>query len=117
LLVLVLRSRGTDIASLPRTEAFVVCRGYAPPEGFEPHHLTRILEARAASHASVDGEGIVGTMSWPNDVLVPFLACGDLSGYDADQSYALDDTKVRLGPVQPPTTPAYKSAIELLKKK
>jgi len=56
-------------------------------------------------------------MSWPNDVLVPFLACGDLSGYDADQSYALDDTKVRLGPVQPPTTPAYKSAIELLKKK
>ncbi|OUS47870.1 FtsJ-like methyltransferase-domain-containing protein [Ostreococcus tauri] len=98
-------------------EAFIVCRGYAPPEGFEPHHLTRILEARATSHTAGGEDGTVGTMSWPNNVLVPFLACGDLSGYDADQSYALDDTKTRLGPVQPPTTPAYKSAIELLKRK
>ena len=98
-------------------EAFIVCQGYAPPEGFEPHHLTRILEARATSHAAGDEGAAVGTKSWPNDVLVPFLACGDLSGYDADQSYALDDTKVRLKPVQPPTTPAYMSAIKLLKRK
>lgn len=94
-----------------------MCQGYAPPEGFEPSHLSRILEERAVSHTESDGTGAVGTMSWPNDVLVPFLACGDLSGYDADQSYALDDTKVPLNPVQPPTTPAYKTAIELLKKK
>lgn len=99
------------------TEAFIVCQGYAPPEGFEPSHLSRILEERAVAHTESDGTGAVGTMSWPNDVLVPFLACGDLSGYDADQSYALDDTKVPLNPVQPPTMPAYKTAIELLKKK
>ena len=26
-----------------------------------------------------------------NRLIVPFLACGDLSGYDADQSYPLDE--------------------------
>ena len=49
-------------------------------------------------------------------LLVPFLACGDLSGYDADQSYDLPVGKGEyrfLEPVQPPTTPAYKSALEL----
>jgi tRNA (cytidine32/guanosine34-2'-O)-methyltransferase len=25
-----------------------------------------------------------------NRIIVPFLACGDLSGYDADQSYPLE---------------------------
>jgi tRNA (cytidine32/guanosine34-2'-O)-methyltransferase len=69
------------------------------------------------SHAGDNNAETVGTKTWPKDVLVPFLACGDLSGYDADQSYALDDDGVRLQPVQPPTTPAYKTAIELLKKK
>lgn len=46
--------------------------------------------------------------------MIPFLACGDLSGYDADQSYPLptDGSYVRLEPVQPPIAPAYKSAIE-----
>lgn len=49
-----------------------------------------------------------------NRVVIPFLACGDLSGYDADQSYPLptDGSYVRLEPVQPPIAPAYKSAIE-----
>ena len=30
--------------------------------------------------------GILGV----NRVIVPFLACGDLAGFDADQSYPLD---------------------------
>lgn len=94
-----------------------MCQGYDPPPGFDPSQLTRILEERARSHAGDNNAEMVGTKTWPKDVLVPFLACGDLSGYDADQSYALDDDGVRLQPVQPPTTPAYKTAIELLKKK
>ena len=44
-------------------------------------------------------------------LLVPFLACGDLSGFDADQSYDLPDEHISLDPVQPPTAPAYKSAL------
>ena len=45
--------------------------------------------------------------------LIPFVACGDLSGWDADQSYDLPaEGYVRLEPVQPPTAPAYKTAIQ-----
>jgi tRNA (cytidine32/guanosine34-2'-O)-methyltransferase len=67
---------------------------------------------------------------------VPFVACGDLSGYDADMSYDLDakrsDDKLgdgndgaQLGddrgnraytplePVAPPIAPPYKTAIAL----
>jgi len=113
------RTRQTDDSlCLSRyAEAFIVCQGYAPPDGFQPSHLTRVLEERAVAHAAGEDGAAIGTASWPEDVLVPFLACGSLAGYDADQSYALDDTKTRLDPVQPPTTPAYKTAIELLKKK
>jgi tRNA (cytidine32/guanosine34-2'-O)-methyltransferase len=72
-------------------------------------------------------------------VAVPFLACGDLSGWDADRNYALDEAPpaaaaaaaaaqegvgsgssssgyVSLDPVQPPTAPAYKTAMELVRK-
>ena len=48
--------------------------------------------------------------------IVPFVACGKLSGYDSDQSYKLDDDeesdeggqKAPLPPVQPPINPQYK---------
>ena len=109
-------------------EAFVVCQGYRPPEGFEPGALRRVLEQRAGGMLREDaGSAIAGVMSWPNDVVVPFMACGDLSGYDADQSYDLptfddegeEENTGALGggrykplePVQPPIAPPYKTAI------
>ena len=102
-------------------EAFVVCQGYRPPEGFEPGALRRVLEQRAAGMLQEDAGVMAGTLSWPNDVVVPFLACGDLSGYDADMSYdlpAYDDEAGApeggykpLEPVQPPIAPPYKTAI------
>jgi tRNA (cytidine32/guanosine34-2'-O)-methyltransferase len=47
---------------------------------------------------------------------VPFLACGDLDGWDADASYDLPaEGYVALPPVQPPTAPAYRRAVEVLK--
>ncbi|KAK0708289.1 FtsJ-like methyltransferase-domain-containing protein [Lasiosphaeris hirsuta] len=45
--------------------------------------------------------------------IAPFVACGDLSSYDSDASYRLPDNYVSLDPVQPPTAPPYKRAIEL----
>ena len=54
-----------------------------------------------------------GELSREERLIVPFLACGDLSGYDADQSYDLpDEHYVSLDPVQPPTAPAYKTALQ-----
>lgn len=59
---------------------------------------------------------------------IPFLACGDLSGWDADQNYDLGVPScssdhagaassaaqyVSLDPVQPPTAPAYKTALQM----
>ena len=50
------------------------------------------------------------------DPLIPFIACGDLQGYDADMSHELsDDDYTPLDPVQPPTDPPYKAAMELLR--
>jgi tRNA (cytidine32/guanosine34-2'-O)-methyltransferase len=42
----------------------------------------------------------------------PFLACGDLSAWDSDATYRLPEGHVSLAPVQPPTAPPYKEAIE-----
>jgi tRNA (cytidine32/guanosine34-2'-O)-methyltransferase len=56
----------------------------------------------------------------PNKVYIPFLACGDLSGYDSDRSYPLPSTEgggsyQSLDPVQPPIAPPYKTALEMKK--
>ncbi|KAG7286225.1 hypothetical protein NEMBOFW57_008531 [Staphylotrichum longicolle] len=45
--------------------------------------------------------------------IAPFVACGDLSAFDSDASYKLPEDHVSLDPVQPPTAPPYKRAIEL----
>jgi hypothetical protein len=53
-----------------------------------------------------------------NKVYNPFLACGDLRGYDSDRSYPLPSTGggsyQSLDPVQPPTI-LYKTALEMKK--
>jgi len=52
----------------------------------------------------------------PNKFIVPFVACGDLQGYDADQNYPLELEEgkkyERLEPVQPPINPPYKRHLE-----
>lgn len=45
--------------------------------------------------------------------IAPFIACGDLSAFDSDASYQLPENHVTLDPVQPPTAPPYKRAIEM----
>lgn len=52
-----------------------------------------------------------------NDVkwIAPFIACGDLSAFDSDASYRLPPDHVSLDPVQPPTAPPYKRALEMRK--
>ena len=47
----------------------------------------------------------------PASFVVPFVACGDITGFDSDKSYPLqlnaDDSYVYHEPVQPPIHPNY----------
>ncbi len=56
------------------------------------------------------GNGLVGQ----SNLVVPFVACGDLSGFDADKSYPLrltpeDSDYVYVEPIQPPIHPNYET--------
>lgn len=114
-------------------EAFVVCEGFQPPPGFKPS-LEKPLGAGTTLPAPEVKEDVVGVQRTvrPDGVVVidlgdetdeegearwiaPFLACGDLSAYDSDATYALPKDRVSLDPVQPPTAPPYKRALEMRK--
>ena len=49
-------------------------------------------------------------------MLVPFVACGDLQGFDSDQNYPLTgdgaSEYIPLAPVQPPINPPYKRMLK-----
>lgn len=81
-------------------ESFVVCRNYRTPPHFTP----------AISSPPFTN------MPCPNaPFLAPFVACGDLGSpdsFDSDATYPSDPSRASLDPVQPPTNPPYKSAIE-----
>ena len=89
-------------------EAFAVCQDYSPPAGFQATDLTLLLSKSSSDYFAVGAQP-----GMEAQLLIPFLACGDLSGFDADQSYDLPVAGyVPLPPVQPPTAPAYRSAVE-----
>jgi len=92
-------------------EAFVVCQEYAPPPGYVPTMMNPLLD----NHYDVDFNQLTG----PSRVIVPFLACGDLSAFDSDKTYPLNlDGKeyVYHPPVQTPIHPPYEQAVALKKK-
>ncbi|WKX99098.1 hypothetical protein Q1695_014181 [Nippostrongylus brasiliensis] len=98
-------------------EAFVVCRGYSPPEGYKPT-LENPMFAPNYDEA-------VNSLCGINRVIVPFVACGDLGGFDSDGSYPLSTPTIPCGPlgseyvfrevVQPPTDPSYKESVMIKK--
>ncbi|KAI9666946.1 MAG: hypothetical protein M1831_001451 [Alyxoria varia] len=136
--VTVAKPRSSRASSL---EAFIVCEGFTLPEGLEPslenplgaerkiekglqraktqpYRKTRedgIMELELGSEdeddAKVGSDGPKCEARW----IAPFLACGDLSAFDSDATYALPEGHVSLDPVQSPTEPAYKKAIEVRK--
>jgi tRNA (cytidine32/guanosine34-2'-O)-methyltransferase len=95
--------------------AFPLTQNYQPPEGYVPTMTTLLSDAPYGP----DNE-FLGL----NRAIVPFVACGDLSGLDADQSYPLTapDSEITSGagsssdggyvyhpPVQAPIKPAYEA--------
>ncbi|EME50276.1 hypothetical protein DOTSEDRAFT_165386 [Dothistroma septosporum NZE10] len=116
-------------------EAFIVCTNFRPPAGFRasldnPLGTTRQLEAdkerlkdgvKPGRIAREDGITELSLGMELDDVdhnrwIAPFLACGDLSSYDADASHKLPEGHISLDPVQPPTAPPYRAALEERKK-
>jgi tRNA (cytidine32/guanosine34-2'-O)-methyltransferase len=120
-------------------EAFVVCEGFCPPEGFKANLDTPLgaetqlstlgkplrKETKVTRKIREDGaiELDLGSEEEDENVveeegarwIAPFLACGDLSAYDSDATYNLPNDRVSLDPVQPPTAPPYKRALEMRK--
>ncbi|KAK9470748.1 Trm7p [Dipodascopsis tothii] len=89
-------------------EAFVVCQGYVPRAGWVPPSLA--VAARPALCAPLVPASAAAAAA--ERVVAPFVACGDLSDYDADASYPAAGAAA-LDPVQAPTAPPYKTALEL----
>ncbi|XP_074567634.1 uncharacterized protein LOC141824274 [Curcuma longa] len=101
-------------------EAFAVCENYSPPQGFNERDLYHLLEKVGTPSGDYDLDCRSGWLEGPNKVYIPFLACGDLNGYDSDRSYPLPSSSEggsykSLDPVQPPIAPPYKTALELKK--
>lgn len=118
-------------------EAFIVCTNFCPPAGFKASlgdplgaveklkPSTKASPVHTAPYRKVRDDGIIELELGSdeeeeagNDVrwIAPFLACGDLSAFDADASHRLPDDHVSLDPVQPPTAPPYKEALEQRKR-
>ncbi|KAI9874803.1 MAG: hypothetical protein M1823_007609, partial [Watsoniomyces obsoletus] len=103
-------------------EAFVVCEGFKPAPGWTPDigDTMKATEPRPVSNKQTRHVREDGTVEIhfedeetdPKRWIAPFLACGDLSAWDADATYKLPPGHISLPPVQPPTAPPYKAAIE-----
>lgn len=110
-------------------EAFVVGKGYQPPPGYEPSMLSPLLSEDYAAEDTESGAAPTARC------VVPFVACGDLSGLDSDARYDLGADVSQglpeeaplageaaqaaaagayrpLAPVQRPIKPAYREALE-----
>ena len=117
-------------------EAFVVCEGFNIPKGYkvDPKQPVGLgAQVPVPERTRKDKEPFVGggqrrtvredgvsVLEFESDDeedenrwIAPFVACGDLSAWDADATYHLPKDRVSLDPVQPPTAPPYKRALEL----
>ena len=117
-------------------EAFVVCEGFNIPKGYKVDPARPVglgaqvpmPERKRKERGSFDDNGQrrtvredgVSVLEFESDEeedrnrwIAPFVACGDLSAWDSDATYHLPKDRVSLDPVQPPTAPPYKRALEL----
>ncbi|KAL2044720.1 hypothetical protein N7G274_002494 [Stereocaulon virgatum] len=118
-------------------EAFVVCQGFEMPKDFvlDPQRpvglgaQVPVPPKKTKEERKKDGvvddqkttarDDGVTTIELDSDSeddtkwIAPFVACGDLSAWDADATYHLPKDRISLDPVQPPTAPPYKLALEL----
>ena len=107
-------SRGTSL------EAFIVCIGYNPPSDWVSTLDVNSSVEEFFSGCHMSKLSIHDKLpSWQEDerTIAKFMSCGNLESFDSDATYHLDDFKedlnTSLDPVQSPTNPPYKKALEL----
>jgi tRNA (cytidine32/guanosine34-2'-O)-methyltransferase len=81
-------------------ECFIVAQGFQMPEGYVPELSPDFCLLKHRESNPVQ------------ECLTKFLSCGDMNGWDADRNYSLDPDSEYIPPVQPPTNPAYRDAME-----
>lgn len=117
-------------------EAFVVCEGFSMPKGYkidasnligigvhvpkqDRDNQSKEMQASIDRQKRFVREDGITVVEFESDGeedtrwIAPFVACGDLSAWDSDATYQLPEGRVSLDPVQPPTAPPYKRALEL----
>ena len=73
-----------------------------------PPKQSRLVQDDNVTELTLENPNVDDPMRW----IAPFIACGDLSGFDSDATYELPAGYTSLDPVQPPTNPPYKAAQE-----
>lgn len=99
-------------------EAFVVCQGFQLPEGYVPSMERNLLDLQYVGEDEDEDTSYCSNVDVQRGVCVDvvFLGSGDVFGYDADQSYPLDDSEyVHQEPLQKPINPPYQSALQKAK--
>lgn len=104
-------SRGTSL------EAFIVCQGYKPNPSWKPTLDLNVSTEEFFKGANIGRYELNDDLKYAEEArdIAPFIACGDLSSYDSDATYTLDPGTVveSLNPVQSPTAPPYKKALQM----
>ncbi|KAI9914787.1 hypothetical protein PsorP6_008555 [Peronosclerospora sorghi] len=109
-------------------ESFVVCRNFHLPVDFVPNMEQNLLDLRYIDDVDNKNSDNWYTSTIPAErgvcVNVVFMGAGDVFGYDADQSYPLDEVKKYNGtlgdaalyihqePLQKPINPPYADALK-----
>ncbi|CAI5737853.1 unnamed protein product [Peronospora destructor] len=109
-------------------ESFVICQNFRLPEDFVPNMERNLLDLKYIEDAENedDGDCYTSEISAERGVCIDvvFVGAGDVFGYDADQSYPLDEDKgnnttldhavkyVHQEPLQKPINPPYANALK-----
>ncbi|KAJ5478896.1 hypothetical protein N7530_004405 [Penicillium desertorum] len=83
-----------------------------------PNHSTEVRHLQTStSRDQPQPQKLSNKFAVENRWIPSFIACGDLSAWDSDASYTLPPDYVNLDPIQPPTAPPYRRALQLRKEK
>lgn len=81
------------------------------------NHYTDVRRLQTCPTDQPSAQKLPTKIAEENRWIPSFIACGDLSAWDSDASYTLPPDYVNLDPVQPPTAPPYRKALELRKER